>query len=103
MKRKKLTTNEKDRRKILIHCMRQFQFCQKASNTFTPIPGQSESMQAIYDSFSKIFSSLAKDFEIISQLYGLKIDLKSKEGELLLEEMDSFFQKAIFDLNLKNT
>lgn len=75
---------------IIIVCLKSMEFCQKASQTMTPIPTQSVTMQETYESLSKIFSSFGKDFELIANLAGVSLDITTYKTKVILEKIDTF-------------
>lgn len=74
---------------IIFICLKSMEFCQKASQTMTPIPTQSKTMQETYDSLSKIFSSFGKDFELIVNLAGVSLDITTQKAKVILEKIDT--------------
>ncbi len=77
---------------IIIICLKSMEFCQKASQTMTPIPTQSVTMQETYESLSKIFSSFGKDFELITNLAGVSLDITTHKAKVILEKIDTFLE-----------
>jgi hypothetical protein len=72
---------------IILICLKSIEFCQKASQTMTPIPTQSKTMQETYESLSRIFSSFGKDFELIVNLAGVSLDIITQK--IILEKIDT--------------
>ncbi len=85
---KKLNKSKKDIM-IIIYCLRQVQFCRLASKTMTPSTTHSDSMQDTYNGLSVIFSELGKNFEQIAKCAGFKLDLNGKNGQIILEKINS--------------
>lgn len=80
---------EKNEMGIIFCCLNNIEFFRKASKTMTPIPTQSMTMQQTYESLSKIFSSIGKDFEMIAKMAGLEWDLTTSQGEIILKKFNS--------------
>ena len=54
-----------------------------------PPPIQDKTIQKTCESVSKIFSSFGKDFERIAHMAGLKLDLTTQKGEIVLKKINS--------------
>lgn len=86
---KKKNIIEKETFQIILFCLRQVQFCRHAAKVMTPNTSHSDTMQDTCKGLSHIFSALGNDFEIIASLAGFNLDLNSKNGQIILEKINS--------------
>ena len=82
----KLTTSNI---KIIIHCLRESDFCNHATKIMTPKQDQSSDMKHLYRDLNAVFESLGKDFDIIANLAGLKKVLATKKGKKITTKINS--------------
>lgn len=80
---------EKNDINIILYCLNCFEYCQKASKHMIADPINDDTIKKTCEGLSRIFSSVAKDFENIAKMAGLEWDLTSQKGEIIVKKINS--------------